>query len=484
MKIAHKLNNLGKLYTSIPKSRVVLLNDYSYQSEDDKKLVLASLSTDIKGDIISALPRCSCGHYHNRYSKGVICELCNTEVMDVFSDYRPIAWMRSIEGVPPFMNPAFVVYMNNNLKLGANLVKWMGNRQYNPQLNPHDTIIFSELKKLPNFERSYTYLVDNFITILTTILINNKKNQATVMEVIKYVKEDLAGSNKIFTYYLPIIHKKFSVKEHTSKGKYYSPATIRVTDIALTLMKYRHETSPILRERATVNIIEGVAELAVETTNGFLGKKEGFARQQMMGMRSHFSARAVVSAICGEHNYDEAELPWSLSVVLLRPYLMNKLIRRGYTNKECNTILSSSVMAFNPIIRELFDEILSDTELNDGTEWGKRGIKILVHRNPSQNSASFMLLRVVRIKDSIFDDTLGLPMLTWPIANGDIDGDHGNIKLIEDAYMFELLKHLHPSTAPLAVSNNVNKIYGKANIPETMTTMIRNRLEHEETYVM
>ena len=479
MKIAHKLTDLGMLYKSITKNKIILLNDYSYLSEEDKQLVLKNLSTDIKGDIISALPRCACGELHNRYSKGVVCSQCNTEVVDVFSDYRPIVWMRTIEGCPPFMNPGFVVYMNNNLKLGANLIKWMGNRQYNPTLNPHDTIIFAELKKLPNFERTYTYLVENFITILTTILVNNKKNQITVMEVIKYVKEDLAGPNKIFTHYLPIIHKKFSVKEHTSKGKYYSPATIRVTDIALTLMKYRFETSPILRERATVNIIEGVAELATETTNGFLGTKEGFARQQMMGMRSHFSSRAVVSAICGQHKYDEAQLPWSLSVVFLRPFLMNKLIRRGYTNKAANTLLFNSVMRYDKTIHELFDEILDDSDLNNGTEWGRRGIKILVHRNPSQNSASFMVLRATKIKTSIFDDTIGLPMLTWPNANGDVDGDHGNIKLIEDEYMYNLLHKLHPSTAPLAVSNSVDKIYGKCNIPETMVTMVRNRIEDE-----
>lgn len=85
-------------------------------------------------------------------------------------------------------------------------------------------------------------------------------------------------------------------------------------------------------------------------SNGLFRKYEGAA--------GHYGQNWLSMAIAGSTQH-VLELPWSIGVTLLRPHLMNRLVKRGYNYNEVTAKLNRAVKRYDNEINEIFLELIS-----------------------------------------------------------------------------------------------------------------------------
>lgn len=139
-----------------------------------------------------------------------------------------------------------------------------------------------------------------------------------------------------------------------------------------------------------------------------LFKKEGWARKHTFGTRSHWTFRGVITSLSANHERDELHIPWSMAVMLLEYHLMNKLLKRNFTPAECTNLINESVLQYNPLIDELFSELIAESP--------QKGIPTSFCRNPTLVRGSIQTLRITKVKSDpkINSISMGVLVLRAP----------------------------------------------------------------------
>ena len=192
--------------------------------------------------------------------------------------------------------------------------------------------------------------------------------------------------------------------------------------------------------------------------------KHGLIRQHITSTRSHFTARAVITSISGPHDYDEIHIPWSLSCSLFREHILNRLYARGFSYKEAINFIMFHIKIYNPILNEIFNEILSSTPI---------GIKCLFNRNPSLHRGSIQTVRITKIKTDIDDNTIGVSFLICKNFNGDFDGDELNLTLVLTEKVYKNLDNFEPHHNVLSL-NGTNEFSNSIMFPKTVVSTLSN----------
>jgi len=161
-----------------------------------------------------------------------------------------------------------------------------------------------------------------------------------------------------------------------------------------------------------------------------ISKKGGLLRQNMLGKRVDFTARAVISGSASEINPDEIGVPFKLLVKMFEPFLIYDILNSGLTNKE---LLSQELEKYNgsPLnalsLRKLFlgvhkhDEIPDSLReiLKDSLSRAIDGKVVLAKRDPALHAES-----VQAFKPKIVDgNTIKLHPIKCSAFNADFDGD-------------------------------------------------------------
>ena len=134
-------------------------------------------------------------------------------------------------------------------------------------------------------------------------------------------------------------------------------------------------------------------------------KKTGIFRKHVFGSRAHFSFRAVISSLTGEHRYDEIHIPWGIGVSVFRIHLANKLKRRGFTPNQTFQILSEYAQRYHPLLDELFEELIRETP-------GGRGLSCTQQRNPSLKRGSAQAVYITHVKKDPSIPTVSISILS------------------------------------------------------------------------
>ena len=88
-------------------------------------------------------------------------------------------------------------------------------------------------------------------------------------------------------------------------------------------------------------------------------------------------------------------------------------------------------------IAEILNELIEESPYAT-IRSGKKGIPIVLQRNPTLDRLSAQLLYVTKFKsDNLEDNTIGLSVLVLKGPNADFDGDALNLLLITDRKLFE-----------------------------------------------
>ena len=389
----------------------IIVNNYDLQSEEDLNRLNGMIYTTYSDDSLEILPRCDCGGIHGEYNVGIFCEDCGTLCLPVTE--RPlesVLWIQAPQGIDRLINPiVWIILSKRFMDGGINTLEWLTN----PKLPVPPDKVSGAIRKLEKLgvERGLNYFYRNFDRIID-LLINGKVIKNGKLEereeLLQFIQEN---RHKLFSRYLPFPSKLVFIREKTPMGVYADKTMGPAIDAIRAISSIETSVIPISEKMLEARVIKATTYLAEYYETFFsksLGPKEGWFRKHIYGGRGPFTLRAVISSISEPHHREDIHLPWSLSVMLFKLHLMNKLLkgsstRRQLTPNEALTLLYESTSQYNPIIDQLFQELIGEAP--------GRGPVILLQRNPSLTRGSIQTLNLVKIKTDPEVNTIGVSTL-------------------------------------------------------------------------
>lgn len=399
--------------TSIP----IIINDQSDSSEEDKEILKTKIFNKYNNDLLSNIPSCDCGDLEGEYRIGMMCHNCNTEVSSsIDKDLQSILWLRAPEGVDGLINPMVWTMLSERFTVsGFDVINWLCDTSYNTH-NKQPTAILNEIIDA-GFERGYNNFVRNFDRLIDFLFSMKKfqKNKDTISEDLPIL---IANSRKsIFSKYLPLPNRSLLVIEETNVGTYIDPIVIGAIDAIQTIISIdtAENKHPLKRkENRTIKCIVGLADFYKNFYKETLGRKTGTFRQNVYGSRAHFSFRCVVTSITEKHELDEIYIPWSVGIGIFKFHLINKLYALDYTVNEAEGLLNSYAKIYNPLIDQLFKELIEESP--------RKGVDATLNRNPTLARGSIQLVRITKVKTDPNINTISFSILVVTPLNADFDG--------------------------------------------------------------
>lgn len=472
MPIIEKTVNLDDYYNSITSDKIVV-NDVGYYSSEGRAHLEHALMTVYNGDTIIMAPSCDCGNLTGGYRLGDKCPTCGTRVSDPSDRSDPIIWLRKLDDMPGFMNPHFWLMLRSAMHKRIDCLRWISDTNYNPP-NKKPNWLTTMAKTLPNFTRSYEYLVNNIDHIFNFMLNNAAFKTPEKRELVESIRElYYENIDDMYMDHIPIVHRKFFVVDHTPKGKYTDVSLPDVMNIVLafTMAANKPSISDNQKNVVTGRVISMLADLYKHITTQNIGGKPGMFRKHVYGSRSHFTFRSVITSISGPHDYDEVHVPWSIGVTAYRPHLLNIMVKRmGYTYKNASLALFYAVNNYDKDVEFALNELIRLSR--DGK------LPIITHRNPTLHQGSALKVWITKFKSNPQDLTLSLSNLIVKLPNGDFDGDELNNIMLLDHMMADAAETLSPIFS-VPSKQDPGEVGGLVSLPKTTVATIANYLNKE-----
>ena len=442
-------------------TNAVIVNDLDDSSETQKNHINRTVFT-VQGDVYTNIPSCECGELTNAYNLGVRCDTCGTHVKrKLETTLEPLVWIRSPEGVAPFINPR-IWYMLNEWfnKSGFSVIQYLADTTYDPQLKNQDwrNIIISDLHNRGITGRGWNYFVENFDMIIEALFslasVRKTGNKASDYKPL----HDLIIRDRaiLFSRYLAMPNRSLLIIEDNDSGKWRDDSIDGVINAIRLMTGIDVSARPMSirsKENRVVKVMGYLSEFHAkfEKNNA---KKEGIWRKHVMGSRSHFSMRTVISSLTGPHHYYELHIPWGAAVSLLRYHIANKLERKKHWNSlKISKFLNKYALEYHPLLDEIFKELIAESPYD--------GIPVVHTRNPVLGYGSMHLMYITKVKTDTQDNTTGTSILDVVPWNLDFDGDAMHSMMTLDNYTTDKCKALESHVNgfsmnnPLEVSNNV-----------------------------
>ena len=167
----------------------------------------------------------------------------------------------------------------------------------------------------------------------------------------------------------------------------------------------------MLQEAVDALIDNGRRGRAVTTGNNHVLKslsamlkgKQGRFRQNLLGKRVDYSGRSVI-VVCPDLKLHQCGLPRHIALELFKPFVMHKLIEKGYANNV--KIARRQVERASPEVWDLLSEVVKERP-------------VLLNRAPTLHRLSIQAFEPVLIDGSAFQ----LHPLVCTAFNADFDGD-------------------------------------------------------------
>ena len=352
-----------ELFVNSPLSPIII-NDIPTVNEEQKAYLDSLIFKRFESDLLSNEATCECGSTTGGYKLGVICPNCNTVVKDEMDqELHPLVWIRTPVGVKKLMNPIILMKLLRHFnKSNFSLIEWLINTDYTSGgVKPG----YIEGLMAAGVKRGYNNFIANieeYLTLMFDIRIfRSKKGQFDALYhlVMKDLKE-----GKLLSNYVPLINRSLLIIEETKVGKWVDPIVMGAIDAIRTISSI---DDPVMgftarqKENRTAKTLIALANYYKDTVDVVLSDKPGMFRKHVFACRNHFSMRNVISSLTKAHRYDELHVPWGAAVTLFKLHLMNKLLKRGFTINDATALLHQCVYRFDPLIRQLFDELFKES---------------------------------------------------------------------------------------------------------------------------
>lgn len=378
MAITQTFNNFDTYYRITSGDKIIVndLSEFDIMQSDIIKQ--STMTTYGNSEIIDSRPTCDCGKSAGGYRLGKICRHCNTEVKEITQKMDPVLWLRAMRLSDGreirFLNTTFWIMLSDTIDSKKDWLRYFTDSKYNPNIPipPHIAAIRDFLGT-----RSYSHVMNNivsmleFMTNLSKYKVKDKLDKIRAMiELYQKSKDDL------FTTYIPVVNKKLFVMENTSKGRFVNLIVADLIDVSIKWNKAasnEDNISDIKKENTTAAVLSTMAKVYKHYYTKYVGKKTGILRKIVYGSRGHFTFRSVIVSIPGPHDHDEIIIPWSIAVTNLRPFILNKLERRGFAYEESSTILDRAIISYSELIDDILQEIIREA--------GPKGLSFVAQRN-------------------------------------------------------------------------------------------------------
>ena len=459
MAIKQTLISLDKYFESITNDKLVL-NDYSIYDFNHSKHFYNTMVNEFESDTVDLVPRCSCGYTTGEYYLDTVCPKCGTKVKRM--NYDPVVWAKSFSPKLPFLNPTFTCILNDILKSDISYLIGLTDEPRTQAsknlLNRIVNQVMGGIRTYANFIEKLDNIIDHLITRTTARNRGSKEFEKLLMlqNWLRY------QTDKVFSNYIPMVNNVMFNVTKTTKGKYVDVGLSSIFDVASSWMKTSND--PTVNEsdmdRCTakaVVLLSGMVKYYIDT---YLKQKSGIFRKHVYGARSPFTFRTVITSISGPHRHDDVVAPWICISTVFRPFVLNKLMNNfNMSYKEASLKIFRSAKRYDPDIDMMANELLDESKkLNKD---GRRGIPVLVQRNPSLRSGSAQKLYIREFDTNPTVFTMGFSTLVCKAPNADIDGDELNIYLLPDRYMADMFEKFNPyynipDFVPYSVSERVS----------------------------
>jgi hypothetical protein len=475
--IQEQLEDFESLFHTIPVERKVILNNYDYLNKDHRDMIPQLIKNTIKDDIVNLTPTCQCKATQDFSNLGATCPACETKVTDMFADFSPFLWVRAMEGMPMFISPMFLLELDRVVNIQVvgdatfSMVRWFSDKQYNPDVKTSSRQLLDIFTKDENMERSYTWFANNIEYVI--VKITRYTTAATKVSKLKLLLDIYKKRrNIIHVSVIPFPHKKFMIHEPNALGNYIQGSIPYLMNSALLFMKYKDDASVMLKERATGRMLSFLTKAYLNIIDTFLAKKEGGFRKNLFGLRGDYNMRAVIVPIQGQHKYDELYIPWKSAIRIFEYHIRNIMYNRmGMTMNVISKMLSEAECKFDKTIYGVLETLIKEA---------RDGVACILYRNPSQNNASIVRLRITHVTKDVGNETFALSPLTMPVMNADVDGDQCNVQLPLDNYMIDLLEPFAPHNTVSSVAPNPLSVFGKVGVPDTVAMTMTNLIMEEK----
>lgn len=268
------------------------------------------------------------------------------------------------------------------------------------------------------------HIIDNFDKL--TFRSEGQKIRSDFIDMIDFYKK----KNMIFIDRLLVIPPNFRDMTIGDDGE----ITVNpLNDYYIKVIRHSQQLRSVGSGPMHDILVNRMNDLVMDTYNYIttkISKKSGLLRQNMLGKRIDFTARAVISGSSSELKPNQVGVPLKLLVKLFEPFLLFELLNSGRTNKEQ---LSSQLQSFNgsPLnamsLKRLFigmskgDEIPDNlyNTLGEAIDRAIRGKVVIAKRDPALHAESVQAFEPVRV----IGNTIKLHPLKCEAFNADFDGD-------------------------------------------------------------
>lgn len=220
--------------------------------------------------------------------------------------------------------------------------------------------------------------------------------------------------------------------------------SVAINDIYNFVIKYSNELKESnVKIEGEIQIVKLLYKLQEYANNlgkaiidGFLRKKKGWLRNNIMGCRINYSARNVIGPLVG-YRIDHVAIPYKTYLELYKKQIINIIVKvKGVSYLKASEIWRKATTKFD---EEVYNYML---ELNKKSKYGQY---ILLNRNPSISVGSVLRLKITIIKKDYDDMTLEISNNLLPSLSGDYDGDVLNIVPLFNKNLIEAFKCFSPA---------------------------------------
>jgi hypothetical protein len=393
----------------------VILNEVPAKTKEEREHLNSLIMTTYNNtDTLESIPSCSCGELSYNYNINQMCPKCGTRVELLFDKkIESTVWFKAPKGIKGLVNPMVWLMISELMrkekkKNEFNVLLWFCNSymDYPPSTNKGSLELIRKIETL-NIPRGLNSFIENFDRLIPIIVKeNNQAADRTAMLNFFEKYRDI-----LFPMQLPIPSKIAFVLENTSTGKYADMAAIKdVVDACLTITSLDNETVASVRklEGKMANVLDSLTRYYLHMFGDPFSAKEGWLRKTVYGTRMHFAYRSVITSQAGVHDYETIKLPYSIMATLLRPFILNRLRKRGMVEREAFAYSIKHVTQRDPLIVEILEELIADTPYSAGM-W------TFLIRYPSLARASNTAFRIIGFSES----SIELSVLTTKGSNAD-----------------------------------------------------------------
>lgn len=365
---------------------------------------------------ISTIPSCDCGTLRNRYQLGKICSDCGTKCKEITEKVYPLFWLKAPDPNIKFLSPEYWSILSSIINDKNDFLRWLCDAKYNPPISVPKHV--EGIRELLKGIRSYSNTMENIPRILRYLMANASYKSPRKQEQLKIALDMfLHSKDELFSEHLPILNKQLFVMENTSKGRYTNLILGDAYDVTMSWIKAVNEEKLDSKKinSAMASAVSKLHVLYTSFTKKYVVQKSGIFRKHIYGARSPFTFRSVISSIAGPHRHDDIIIPWPIAVTLLKPMILNKLIRAGMAYKHASALLFRAVKKYEPEVAKILDILFHEAPDNR--------FAVLTQRNPSLKQGSAMLVYIAGYKRDVEDKTIDISQLIIKFPNGDYDGD-------------------------------------------------------------